>query len=126
MSEQTTNGPAKPQAEAQPPAIKWDASTIKNAYANVCNVSSTQEEVVLNFGLNQAWERESREMQVQLTNRIILSPFAAKRLALLLPAVMQQYEARYGQINLTAARSEPTQAAQEPSAMGAAKPHAVK
>lgn len=126
MSEQSTNGQATSPSEAKPPTIRWDASTIKNAYANVCNVSSTQEEVVLNFGLNQAWERESCEMQVQLTNRIILSPYSAKRLALLLPAVMQQYEARYGPINLTAARSEPTQAAQEPSAMGAAKPHAVK
>jgi hypothetical protein len=78
--------------------------------------------------LNQAWERESRKMQVQLTNRIILSPFAAKRLAMLLPAVMQQYEARYGSINLTAPRPEPTQAAtpQESSPVGAPKPHAVK
>lgn len=86
MSEPSTNGQAKPQTEVQPPTIRWDASTIKNSYANVCNVSSTQEEVVLNFGLNQAWERESRDVQVQLTNRIILSPFAAKRLSMLLPA----------------------------------------
>ena len=121
MSEPSTNGQAKPQTEVQPPTIRWDASTIKNSYANVCNVSSTQEEVVLNFGLNQAWERESRDVQVHLTNRIILSPFAAKRLSILLPAVMQQYEARYGPINLTVARSEPA-----PSAAGVPKPHAVK
>ena len=50
MSEQTTNGPATSPSEAKPPTIRWDASTIKNAYANVCNVSSTQEEVVLNLG----------------------------------------------------------------------------
>ena len=27
--------------------IKWDDSNMKSAYANVCNVSSTREEVVL-------------------------------------------------------------------------------
>ncbi|NOS78790.1 MAG: DUF3467 domain-containing protein [Nitrospira sp.] len=89
--------------------MRWDASTIKNAYANVCNVSSTQEEVVLNFGLNQAWERESREMQVQLTNRIILGPFAVKRLALLFGAVVQRYQRQFGELDLTGqAAGKPT------------------
>ncbi len=127
MSETSTNGQSTSPSEAKPPTIRWDASSIKNAYANVCNVASTQEEVVLNFGLNQAWERESRDVQVQLTNRIILSPFAAKRLALLLPAVMQQYEARYGPINLTAVRPDaPAGSNSEPATAAPAKPHAVK
>jgi hypothetical protein len=127
MSEPSTNGQSTSSSEAKPPTIRWDASTIKNAYANVCNVSSTQEEVVLNFGLNQAWERESREMLVQLTNRIILSPFAAKRLAMLLPAVMQQYEARYGPINFSAVKPDaPAGSTAESATASPAKPHAVK
>lgn len=109
MSEQSTNGQATSPSEAKPPTIRWDASMIKNAYANVCNVSSTQEEVVLNFGLNQAWERQANDMQVQLMNRIILSPFAAKRLALLLGAVVQQYERQFGELDLTGqAAGKPT------------------
>src|SRR5205814_6852468 len=60
-----------------PQTIKWDDSNLKSSYANVCNVSSTREEVVLVFGINQAWERGQNEVQVQLTDRIILSPFAA-------------------------------------------------
>jgi hypothetical protein len=55
-----------------------------------------REEVVLNFGVNQAWERPESDVPVQATNRIILNPFTAKRLALLLGAVVQQYEARFG------------------------------
>ena len=48
-------------AGAQPAAtqqtIRWDDSSLKSSYANVCNVSSTREEIVLIFGINQTWER---------------------------------------------------------------------
>ena len=37
--------------------IKWDDSMMKSSYANVCNVTSTREEVVMLFGMNQAWNR---------------------------------------------------------------------
>jgi hypothetical protein len=33
---------------------------------------------------------------VQLTNRIILNPFAAKRLMALLGSILKEYESRYG------------------------------
>ena len=57
-------------------------------------------EVVLNFGLNQAWERDQTEMEIELTNRLILSPFAAKRLSLMLNKLIGEYEERYGELNL--------------------------
>lgn len=83
-----------------PQTIKWDDSNLKSSYANVCNVSSTREEVVLVFGINQAWERGQNEVQVQLTDRLILSPFAAKRLAQLLNNVVREYESRFGALNV--------------------------
>jgi Protein of unknown function (DUF3467) len=83
-----------------PQTIKWDDSNLKSSYANVCNVSSTREEVVLVFGINQVWERGQNEVQVQLTDRIILSPFAAKRLAQLLNNVVREYESRFGALNV--------------------------
>ncbi len=86
--------------------VWWDDAHLKSAYANVCNVSSTREEVVLVFGVNQAWERDVREVKVQLTDRVILSPFAAKRLSLLLNNVVQQYEARFGVLNVEPRRQE--------------------
>ena len=49
--------------------IKWDDSNMRSAYANVCNVSSTREEVLLVFGLNQAWNRGKKEVAIQLTER---------------------------------------------------------
>jgi len=87
-----------------PQTIKWDDSNLKSSYANVCNVSSTREEVVLVFGINQAWERGQNEVQVQLTDRLILSPFAAKRLAQLLNNVVREYESRFGALNVDTRR----------------------
>lgn len=94
----STNG--KTQAQPQSVAVRWDDSEITNSYANVCNVSSSREEVVLVFGVNKAWERNVGEVQVKLNSRVILSPFAAKRLTLLLNNVIQQYESRFGTMDL--------------------------
>jgi hypothetical protein len=82
------------------PTVKFDDTGITNAYANVCNVSSSREEVVLVFGMNNAWERDASEVHVKLNSRVILSPFAAKRLAMLLNSVVQQYETRFGAMDV--------------------------
>ena len=80
--------------------IKWDDSGMKSSYANVCNVTSTREEVVLLFGMNQAWNRGQKEVTIQLTDRIIISPYAAKRLCALLDGVVKEYEKRFGTLNI--------------------------
>ena len=78
------------------PTVQFDVSNLQSSYANVCNVSSTREEVVLAFGVNNVWERAQANMQVQLTNRIVLNPYAAKRLATVLNRVVAEYESRFG------------------------------
>lgn len=100
----TTN---KPAAEAAPKdaagtRIKWDDTAMKSSYANVCNVTSTREEVVMLFGINQAWNRGQKEVTIQLTDRIIISPYAAKRLASLLDGVVKEYEKRFGTLSVEA------------------------
>ena len=82
--------------------IKWDDANMKSSYANVCNVTSTREEVVMLFGINQAWNRGQKEVTIQLTDRIIISPYAAKRLATLLEGVMKEYESRFGTLSVEA------------------------
>jgi hypothetical protein len=82
------------------PKVKWDDAKLKTSYANVCNVTSTREEVTLLFGTNQAWHSGQEELTVELNERIILSPFAAKRLLLLLTNVVNQYEQRFGQLSI--------------------------
>jgi len=90
---------AKP-GEAAGTRIKWDDSNMKSSYANVCNVTSTREEVVMLFGINQAWNRGQKEVSIQLTDRIIISPYAAKRLVMLLEGVVKEYEKRFGALNV--------------------------
>lgn len=82
------------------PAVKWDDSAMATAYANVCNVTGTREEVALLFGTNHALHLGESEVTVQLSNRIVLSPYVAKRMQKLLAHIMEQYEASFGELNL--------------------------
>jgi hypothetical protein len=80
--------------------IKWNTENLKSSYANFCNANSTREEVVLNFGVNKTWERgPKQELDIELNHRIVLSPFAAKRLSALLQQLMKEYETRYGTLS---------------------------
>ena len=81
------------------PNINWDDSRMVSTYANVCNVASTREEVTLLFGTSQVW-RSQQDVTVQLSNRVILNPHAAKRLSVLLGNVVAQYEQRFGVLAL--------------------------
>jgi len=92
--------PASPAPDPSPGPvpIRWDDRNLQSVYANACNVVSTREEVVLLLGLNQAWRRGQREIPVQLSNRIVLHPIAAKRVSLLLESVLREYESRFGSL----------------------------
>jgi hypothetical protein len=89
---------ARAAGRAQPP-IKWNTAALHSSYANFCNANSTREEVVLNFGVNKSWERGGNAadaLEIDLNHRIVLSPFAAKRLTALMQQLMKEYETRYG------------------------------
>ena len=86
--------------ERQMPKINWDQSKMDSTYANVCNVSSTREEVTLLFGINQPWKASRQGLNVELKQCMILNPFAAKRLSVLLSNVIREYESRFEKINI--------------------------
>src|SRR5512142_2971987 len=99
-----TDGDKKPgQAQAADTAavgpqqvkVRWDDSSMRSVYANVCNVAGTREEIVLLFGMNQAWHSGQKEVTIQLADRIVMSPFVAKRLASLLNNVIRDYETKF-------------------------------
>ena len=79
-------------------AIRWDDKGMRSAYANVCNVAGTREEIVILFGMNQAWHSGQKEVSIQLADRVVMSPFVAKRLAILLDNVVKDYEKKYGEL----------------------------
>ena len=97
---------ANKQEAVEGTKIKWDDSNMRSSYANVCNVTSTREEVVMLFGMNQAWNRGQKEVTIQLTDRIVVSPYAAKRLAMLLDGVIKEYESRFGTLNIEAGATQ--------------------
>ena len=86
--------------------IVWDDSNMRSVYANVSNVAGGRDEIVLLFGMNQALHAGQKEVNVQLTDRVVLSPFAAKRLSLLLSAVVADYEKKFGQLEIGVQRPE--------------------
>lgn len=91
----------KPQAEKTAmPRIRWDDTKMKSTYANVCNVASTREEVTLLFGTNRTWHAGQQELTIELSDRLIMNPYAAKRLAILLGNTMREYEARFGELGV--------------------------
>ncbi len=71
-------------------------ANLKSSYCNVCTVNATREEIVLNFGLNQDWDRAIPNPELTLEHRVILHPALAKRLAQLLSKVVEEYETRHG------------------------------
>jgi Protein of unknown function (DUF3467) len=82
--------------DAKQQAVTWNTAALHSSYANFCNANSTREEVVLNFGVNKTWDRTQGSLEIELNHRIMMSPFAAKRLAGLLGNLMKEYEPRYG------------------------------
>src|SRR5262245_23941261 len=104
ISTETQNAPPAAR-NASAPRVRWDDSRMQSSYANVVNVSSTREEMVLFFGINQTWVQGEPEVRIDLTQRIMLSPFAARRLHLLLGQVLGEYERRFGALDPGTSRS---------------------
>jgi len=100
MAQEEANAEKKKQET--PPAIHWDHSRMETTYANVCNVNSTREEVSVLFGTNQTMNVDIQSgITVELTDRIILNPYAAKRLSLVLNKVIKDYEAVFGELPIS-------------------------
>lgn len=100
-SPQTTAPAAAPETKPAQPEVKVDTRQLKSTYCNVCNASSTREEVVLNFGINQNWDiaqNERSSFDIELHHRIILNPHAAKRLHQILGQLLNEHETRYGEL----------------------------
>jgi hypothetical protein len=63
-------------------------------------VLGTREEIMLMFGANPAWHGGQKEVTVVLGERVVLNPYAAKRLLLLLGQGLKEYESRYGELKV--------------------------
>ena len=92
-----TNG----DANVRQAHLHWDDRKMATSFANVVNIQSTREQVDLFFGTNQTWNvANEKTLSIELSNRVILSPFAAKRLSVALAQVLREYESRYGALDV--------------------------
>lgn len=106
---------AQAQADAQGTTLRVHGQDVKPSYANICLLSSTREEVFLEFGLALPSGGENRqEANMMVSERIIMSPVAAKRLAIAVSQMIQQYESAFGVIPIEQAQARPPH--QAPSA----------
>ncbi|MDX1320005.1 MAG: DUF3467 domain-containing protein [Oceanospirillum sp.] len=80
------------KTKQESPAIKWDDKDMQTSYANVSNVAVTQDEVMMLFGTSQVWNNSQDEIDVSLSNRVIMTHSAAKRFLLLLTKTLSDYE----------------------------------
>jgi hypothetical protein len=98
---------AKPEAAATPPAaapvqqpqqpqaLVVDASKANAAYSNFCRVTGTPEELIVDFGLNAQPMGVPTE-PIEITQRIVVNFFTAKRLYAALQMSLQRHEAAFG------------------------------
>ena len=90
-------------SDTQQPRLHWDDSDMSTSYANVVNVSVTREEVGLFFGTNlTTGVAGTSEVTIRLSDRVIMTPHAAKRFAMLLNANIKAFEERFGALDVGA------------------------
>ena len=82
-----------------PPQFAVDTSSLSTVYANFCRVTGTPEELVLDFGLNTQMTPTAGE-PIQLTHRLVLNFYTAKRLLGALHMALQQHENAYGALEV--------------------------
>lgn len=85
--------------------IVWDDEGMRHTFANVVTVSATNEEVSVLFGTNKEWRSDVGEMHIKLSDRMMLTPHAAKRLLILLDRTVRTYEQRHGPIQVRPERT---------------------
>ncbi len=93
------NDPQQQQRQIQ---LRIDESKMTTTYSNTIRTSTTQDEVVMDYGMNMPVQGQDGQpaMLFAVGSRVIMNWQAAKRLAISLGQVIRQYEERHGEIEL--------------------------
>ena len=91
---------ANEQNVAKDPEVVWNDANMKSLYVNATNVVAGREEVMVLLGVNRAWKMNQEKVDVDIAERVVMTPFTAKRLAIMLGATLKAYEAKYGKIEI--------------------------
>jgi hypothetical protein len=87
----------KEKQAAAPKPITVDESKSISCYANFCRVTGSPEELIVDFGMN-AQPMGSNDKPVEISQRIVLNFYTAKRLLHALHVSVQRHEQVFGEI----------------------------
>ena len=93
----TVEATAQGESQTQP-KIVCDHANIQPVYADATNVTGGRDEIAILFGKNQSLQPGEKQINIQISDRIVLSPLVAKRLSILLSDVIQDYERAFGNL----------------------------
>lgn len=106
--------PQSPPVQPTNEVVVDDTGSLAD-YANFCRVTSTPEEVILDFGLNPQPFTAGRQ-EVKASHRVVMSHYTTKRLLAAISRTIQGHEQTFGPIELDVTRrATPHQAQLVPS-----------
>lgn len=107
MAENTTppaGDVAATQQGGQQIRLRMDERNMTTSYANAFRTNGTAEEVMLDFGINTMTPAQQQggqgEIVFQVSNRIVMNYYSAKRLAITLSQLIRRHEEEYGELQL--------------------------
>lgn len=94
----------QPQQRVQ---IRVDETKMQTSYANTIRTATTQDEFVMDFGLNipqQQGQGQDPTMVFGVSSRVVMNWAGAKRLLMSLNQAISAYEERFGTIEIPGAQ----------------------
>lgn len=90
------------QPQSQQIQLRIDESKMGTTYANTIRTSTTQDEVVLDFGMNLPMPGDNNQpvLLFSVGSRVVMNWPGAKRLAISLSQIIRNYEQQRGEINI--------------------------
>ena len=97
------------QPQQQQVQLRIDESKMSSTYANTIRTSNTQDELIMDFGMNIPMQVPNQPPMVvfNVGSRVIMNWAGAKRLALSLGSAIRQYEERFGEIDINPGGQQP-------------------
>lgn len=95
---------AQEQTGQQQVQLRIDERNMKSSYANMVRSNGTTEEVMLDFGINVVNPPSQPDatpvIVFQVSERIVMNYYSAKRLAIALSQMIRRHEDQFGELEL--------------------------
>ncbi len=78
--------------------LNWKDDNMKSLYSNITSITGGKEEIIALFGMTELWKENQEEINVDIIERVVMSPYTAKRLAIMLNNTLVAYENKFGTI----------------------------